>query len=302
MKVLLSGASGLVGTALSKSLSSDGHQVLRLVRGSFPASDADAIAWSAVEGTVDTQALAAHGRLDAVVHLAGEGIANRRWTTAQKARLRDSRGIGTRGLAEAVAELPEPPGVLVSASAIGWYGDRGAEWVDETDEPGEMFLSDVCRDWEAATIPAREAGIRVVNHRIGVVLSANGGALTKMLLPFKLGLGGRVGPGDQYWSWITLDDLVASIRHVIDTETISGPVNAVAPAPATNLEFTKSLGKALRRPTIFPMPAFVARLMLGQMADELLLGGARIRASVLEQTGFQWTHRELAEALVDVLS
>ena len=302
MKVLLSGASGLVGTALSKSLSSDGHQVLRLVRGSFPASDADAIAWSAVEGTVDTQALAAHGRLDAVVHLAGEGIANRRWTTAQKARLRDSRVIGTRGLAEAVAELPEPPGVLVSASAIGWYGDRGAEWVDETDEPGEMFLSDVCRDWEAATIPAREAGIRVVNHRIGVVLSANGGALTKMLLPFKLGLGGRVGPGDQYWSWITLDDLVASIRHVIDTETISGPVNAVAPAPATNLEFTKSLGKALRRPTIFPMPAFVARLMLGQMADELLLGGARIRASVLEQTGFQWTHPELDEALVDVLS
>ena len=302
MKVLLSGASGLVGTALSKSLSSDGHQVLRLVRGSFPASDADAITWSAVEGTVDTQALAAHGRLDAVVHLAGEGIANRRWTTAQKARLRDSRVIGTRGLAEAVAELPEPPGVLVSASAIGWYGDRGAEWVDETDEPGEMFLSDVCRDWEAATTPAREAGIRVVNHRIGVVLSANGGALTKMLLPFKLGLGGRVGSGDQYWSWITLDDLVASIRHVIDTETISGPVNAVAPAPSTNLEFTKSLGKALRRPTIFPMPAFVARLMLGQMADELLLGGARIRASVLEQTGFQWTHRELDEALVDVLS
>ena len=302
MKVLLSGASGLVGTALSKSLSSDGHQVLRLVRGSFPASDADAIAWSAVEGTVDTQALAAHGRLDAVVHLAGEGIANRRWTKAQKARLRDSRVIGTRGLAEAVAELPEPPGVLVSASAIGWYGDRGAEWVDETDEPGEMFLSDVCRDWEAATTPAREAGIRVVNHRIGVVLSANGGALTKMLLPFKLGLGGRVGSGDQYWSWITLDDLVASIRHVIDTETISGPVNAVAPAPSTNLEFTKSLGNALRRPTIFPMPAFVARLMLGQMADELLLGGARIRASVLEQTGFQWTHRELDEALVDVLS
>ena len=302
MKVLLSGASGLVGTALTKSLSSDGHQVLRLVRGSSPASDADAITWSAVEGTVDTQALAAHGRLDAVVHLAGEGIANRRWTTAQKARLRDSRVIGTRGLAEAVAELPEPPGVLVSASAIGWYGDRGAEWVDETDEPGEMFLSDVCRDWEAATTPAREAGIRVVNHRIGVVLSANGGALTKMLLPFKLGLGGRVGPGDQYWSWITLDDLVASIRHVSDTETVSGPVNTVAPAPSPHLEFTKSLGKALRRPTIFPMPAFVARLMLGQMADELLLGGARIRASVLEQTGFQWTHRELDEALVDVLS
>ena len=302
MKVLLSGASGLVGTALSKSLSSDGHQVLRLVRGSSPASNADAITWSAVEGTVDTEALATHGRLDAVVHLAGEGIANRRWTAAQKARLRDSRVIGTRGVAEAVAGLPEPPGVLVSASAIGWYGDRGAEWVDETDEPGEMFLSDLCRDWEAATTTAREAGIRVVNHRIGVVLSANGGALTKMLLPFKLGLGGRVGSGDQYWSWITLDDLVASIRHVIDTETISGPVNAVAPAPATNLEFTKSLGKVLRRPTLFPMPAFVARLMLGQMADELLLGGARIRASVLEQTGFRWTHPELDEALADVLS
>jgi len=302
MKVLLSGASGLVGSALSKSLSSDGHQVLRLVRGSSRVSEADAITWSAVEGTVDTEALATHGRLDAVVHLAGEGIANRRWTAAQKARLRDSRVIGTRGVAEAVAGLPEPPGVLVSASAIGWYGDRGAEWVDETDEPGEMFLSDLCRDWEAASTPAREAGIRVVNHRIGVVLSANGGALTKMLLPFKLGLGGRVGSGDQYWSWITLDDLVASIRHVIDTETISGPVNAVAPAPATNLEFTKSLGKVLRRPTLFPMPAFVARLMLGQMADELLLGGARIRAGVLEHTGFKWSHPELDEALVDVLS
>jgi uncharacterized protein (TIGR01777 family) len=164
-----------------------------------------------------------------------------------------------------------------------------------------MFLSEVCREWEAATSAASGAGIRVVQHRFGVVLSTDGGALAKMLLPFKLGLGGRVGSGDQYWSWITLDDLVASIRHVIDDESISGPVNAVAPTPSTNLEFTRSMGRALHRPTIFPMPAFVARLMLGEMADELLLGGARVRAGVLERTGFQWAHPELDGALQHVL-
>ena len=301
MKVLISGASGLVGQALTKSLEADDHRVLRLVRNPAQLSDADAVLWSPADGTVDTAALESHGPIDAVVHLAGEGIAAAKWSAAQKARIRDSRIGGTGVLVEAIVGLSEPPGVLVSASAIGFYGDRGPGWVDESDEPGEMFLSDLCRDWEAATGPAREAGIRVVNHRIGVVLSTDGGALAKMLLPFKLGLGGRVGSGDQYWSWITLDDLAASIRHVIDHESISGPVNAVAPVPSTNLEFTKSLGRALRRPTIFPLPAFVARLMLGEMADELLLGGARVRAGVLEQTGFEWTHPELDGALQHVL-
>lgn len=301
MKVLISGASGLVGSALTESLEAAAHQVIRLVRSESQASEPDAVLWSPTEGTVDTEALIGHGRLDAVVHLAGEGIAAGRWTEAQKARILNSRVDGTRTLAEALAGLPQRPGVLVSASAIGWYGDRGSEWVSESDEPGEIFLSEVCREWEAAAAAAVEAGIRVVNHRVGVVLDKKGGALAKMLLPFKLGLGGRVGSGGQYWSWITLRDLVASIRHVIDTETIAGPVNAVAPAPSTNLEFTRSLGRALRRPTLFPLPGFVARLMLGQMADELLLGGVRVRASVLEQTGFEWSDPELDGALERIL-
>ena len=301
MKILISGASGLVGSALTESLEADNHQVIRLVRNESQASEPDAALWSPSEGTIDTDALAGHGRLDAVVHLAGEGIAAGRWTKAQMARILNSRVDGTRTLSEALAGLPERPGVLVSASAIGWYGDRGAEWVQESDGPGEMFLSEVCREWEAAAQAAAEAGIRVVNHRVGVVLDKNGGALAKMLLPFKLGLGGRVGSGDQYWSWITLTDLVASIRHVIDNETISGPVNAVAPAPSTNREFTRSLGRALRRPTLFPLPACVARLMLGQMADELLLGGVRVRATVLEQTGFEWADPELDGALLRLL-
>lgn len=302
MKVLVSGASGLVGRALGKSLEADGHQLLRLVRNPEQLSDADTVLWSPADGSVDVAALEEQGRIDCVVHLAGEAIAAARWSAAQKARIRDSRVVGTGMLSEALAGLREPPGVLVCASAIGWYGDRGPEWVDESDEPGEMFLSALCRDWEAAAEPARKAGIRVVNHRLGVVLSTDGGALAKMLLPFKLGLGGRVGSGDQYWSWITLDDLVASIRHVIDDESISGPVNAVAPVSSTNLEFTRSLGRALRRPTIFPMPAFVARLMLGEMADELLLCSARVRAGVLERTGFQWAHPALDGALQQVLA
>ena len=301
MKVLISGASGMVGSALTKSLEADHHQVLRLVRSQAQASDPDAVPWSPAEGTIDTRALERHGRLDAVVHLAGEGIAARKWSAAQKARILDSRVDGTGTLCKAIAGLSERPGVLISASAIGWYGDRGDVWVDESDESGDMFLSEVCREWEAATSAASEAGIRVVQHRVGVVLSTDGGALAKMLLPFKLCLGGRVGSGDQYWSWITLDDLVASIRHVIDDESISGPVNAVAPTPSTNLEFTRSMGRALHRPTIFPMPAFVARLMLGEMADELLLGGARVRATVLEQTGFQWADPELDQALLRIL-
>lgn len=301
LKVLISGASGMVGQALCRSLEADGHRVLRLVRNQSQLSDADAVLWSPADQTVDVPTLEGHGPIDAVVHLAGEGIAAARWSAAQKTRIRESRVVGTGVLAKAIAGLPKPPSVLVSASAIGFYGDRGEEWVEESDEAGEMFLSDLCRDWESATGPAREAGIRVVNHRIGVVLSAEGGALKKMLLPFKLGLGGRVGSGKQYWSWITLQDLVASIRHVIDDNSISGPVNAVAPTPATNLEFTRSLGRVIRRPTLFPMPAFAARLVLGEMADELLLASARVRAGVLEQSGFRWTHPELEEALRTVL-
>jgi len=296
-KFLISGASGLVGQTLCTSLETEGHQVIRLVRKQSQLSGIGTVLWSSADQTIDIDTLKDHGRLDAVVHLAGEGIAAARWSTAQKARIRDSRIAGTHVLAEAIADLPEPPGTLVSASAIGLYGDRGNDWIEESDQPGDMFLSAVCRDWEAATEPARQAGIRVVNHRIGVVLSKKGGALRKMLLPFRLGFGGRVGSGKQFWSWITLDDLVASIRHVIDTESIVGPVNAVTPTPATNLEFTRALGKVLVRPTLFPLPAFIARVMLGEMADELLLASARVRPGVLEQTGFAWSHPELDGAL-----
>ncbi|HAA52676.1 MAG TPA: TIGR01777 family protein [Planctomycetaceae bacterium] len=296
-QILISGASGMVGQALCASLESDGHQVIRLVRNPSQLSETGTVLWSPVDQAIDGDTLKSHGRLDAVVHLAGEGIAAARWSTTQKARIRDSRIVGTRLLANTIAGLPEPPGTLVSASAIGFYGDRGDDWVEESDQPGDMFLSDLCRDWESETDPARQAGIRVVNHRIGVVLSNTGGALQKMLLPFKLGFGGRVGSGKQFWSWITLDDLVASIRHVIDTESIAGPVNAVTPTPATNLQFTRTLGKVLVRPTLFPLPAFIARVMLGEMADELLLASARVRPGVLEQTGFAWSHPELDGAL-----
>ena len=271
--------------------------MIRLVRNPSQLSETGTLLWSPVDQAIDGDTLKSHGRLDAVVHLAGEGIAAARWSTTQKARIRDSRIVGTRLLANTIAGLPEPPGTLVSASAIGFYGDRGDDWVEESDQAGDMFLSDLCRDWEAGTKPAGQAGIRVVNLRIGVVLSKKGGALQKMLLPFKLGFGGRVGSGRQFWSWITLNDLVASIRHVIDTDSIVGPVNAVAPTPATNLEFTKTLGKVLFRPTLFPLPAFIARLMLGGMADELLLASARVRPGVLEDTGFAWIHPELEGAL-----
>ncbi len=301
MQVLISGASGLVGRALVTSLAADGHQVIRLVRSSQQAEEPDAILWSPRDGTIDSAGLEAAGRFDAAVHLAGEGIAAKRWTDAQKKRILESRVHGTRLLANARAGLSTAPGVFVSASAIGWYGDRGDEWLDESAEAGDIFLSEVCREWESATAPAVEAGMRVVLHRVGVVLSQDGGALAKMLTPFRLGLGGRVGSGQQYWSWISLEDLVRSIRHVIDDETIAGPVNAVAPHPATNSEFTRTLGKCLRRPTVFPLPAFVARLMLGQMADELLLGGARVRPGVLDATGFEWAHPNLPDALAAVL-
>ncbi|HCK53504.1 MAG TPA: TIGR01777 family protein, partial [Planctomycetaceae bacterium] len=202
-QILISGASGMVGQALCASLESDGHQVIRLVRNPSQLSETGTVLWSPVDQAIDGDTLKSHGRLDAVVHLAGEGIAAARWSTTQKARIRDSRIVGTRLLANTIAGLPEPPGTLVSASAIGFYGDRGDDWVEESDQPGDMFLSDLCRDWESETDPARQAGIRVVNHRIGVVLSKTGGALQKMLLPFKLGFGGRVGSGRQFWSWIT---------------------------------------------------------------------------------------------------
>jgi uncharacterized protein (TIGR01777 family) len=246
---------------------------------------------------LDTQDL----KVDAVVHLAGESIAEGRWNEAKKSRIRDSRVLGTRALCEAMASMAEKPKVIVCASAIGYYGDRGDVVLTESASPGEGFLPEVCREWEDAAEPARAANIRVVNLRIGVVLAKDGGALSKMLLPFRLGLGGRIGDGAQYMSWVSLVDLVSIARFAIEEEGVFGPVNAVAPGAVTNLEFTKTLGAALRRPTLFPLPAFVARLALGEMADDLLLASIRVEPALLKAHGFHFEHPELDGALSDLL-
>lgn len=295
MRVLISGSSGLVGTSLKRSLESDGHEVYSLVRRE-PRGSGE-ICWSPGGEGLDTHGL----KVDAVVHLAGESIAEGRWNEAKKARIRDSRVVGTRALCEAMACMAEKPKVIVCASAIGYYGDRGDAVLTESASSGDGFLPDVCRQWEDAAEPARAAGIRVVSLRIGVVLSKDGGALSKMLLPFRLGVGGKIGDGGQYMSWVSLVDLVSMTRFAIDDEELSGPVNAVAPGAVTNLEFTKALGRALGRPTLFPLPAFVARLALGEMADDLLLASIRVEPALLKERGFQFEHPEIDDALGAVL-
>ncbi len=292
MRILVSGSSGLIGSKLVGFLTTGGHEVPRLVRAD--ASQDDAIRWDPAAGTIDREIL---GGIAAAVHLAGENIAAGRWNDERKNRIRTSRVDGTRLLSTALAELQTPPQVLVCASAVGFYGDRADAELDEASDPGTGFLADVCRDWESAAHPARERGIRVVSLRLGVVLSADGGALEKMLTPFKLGAGGVIGSGRQYWSWIALDDVVSAIDHAITHEALDGPVNCVAPNPVTNREFTKTLGRVLRRPTLVPLPAFAARLALGQMADELLLASARVIPKRLQETGYKFRYPELDNAL-----
>lgn len=296
MNILVTGSTGLVGSALVPFLTTGGHHVLRLVRGA--ARRDDEITWNPETGEID---LAKLEGLDAVVHLAGENIASGRWTATKKARIHDSRVNGARLLSEALSKLSRKPRVLVCASAIGFYGDRGDEVMIESSSPGSSFLCQVCRDWEAATEAARQAGIRVVNLRIGVVLTPRGGALEKMLLPFKLCAGGVVGSGRQFWSWIALDDLVGAIHHAITHDELSGPVNAVAPDPVTNHDFTKTLGQVLGRPTIVPMPAFAVRLLLGEMGEELLLASTRVVPSRLQATGYQFRCPTLEGALRHLL-
>jgi uncharacterized protein len=285
MKILVTGSSGLVGSALVPFLSKSGHEPVRLLRPTH---------WDPDRGTIDPGILQG---IDAAVHLAGENIAAGRWTARRKARIRDSRVRSTRLLSEALAKLDRRPSVLVSASATGYYGDRGSKLLREESAPGNGFLSDVCRRWEAATEPATRAGIRVVHLRLGMVLSGNGGALAKMLLPFKAGVGGTVGSGRQYWSWIAIDDLCGAVLHTIQAHGLHGAVNAVSPSPVTNIEFTKTLGRVLSRPTIFPIPAFAVRLLLGEMADELLLASVRVHPSKLLDTRFAFRHRELQGTL-----
>jgi uncharacterized protein (TIGR01777 family) len=297
MIVAVTGSSGLVGTALVAALEAEGHAVCRVVR--RPASDSRyEIAWDPEAGHIDGAGLAA---ADAVVHLAGENLAAKRWTESFKQKIRDSRVRGTRLLSDSLATPTTKPSVLVSASAVGYYGDRGDEVVDESSAPGTGFLADVCREWEAATHGARDAGVRVVNLRTGVVLSSEGGALAKMLAPFKLGVGGMIGTGRQYLSWITLDDLVAVIEFALRTKSLAGPANAVSPNPVTNEEFTKTLGRVLGRPTALPMPAFAARLAFGEMADEMLLGGARVEPQALISAGFSFQFPVLEGALRHLL-
>lgn len=295
MRIAITGASGLIGSALQPFLTTGGHTVHPIVR---RAAAGDEIQWDPAAGKIDAKALEG---VDAVVHLAGESVANGRWTTSQKRRIRESRAVGTRLLAETLAQLSRPPGVLVSASAIGFYGDRGDEVLDEQSAAGEGFLAEVAQEWEGATQPATSAGIRVVCSRFGIVLSPKGGALQKMLLPFQMGVGGKVGSGKQYWSWVGLDDVVGAIHHAIMTETLRGPMNVVTPEPLTNLQFTKVLGKVLRRPTVFPMPAFMARLALGEMANELLLASACVLPRQLMDHGYTFRHANLEAALRHLL-
>jgi len=291
-RILITGASGLVGSALFSALERRGHRVIKLVRGS--ASDTPGKAtWDPDGVQID---LGSAGNLDAVIHLAGEPIA-KRWTPDVKRRIRDSRVKGTRLLSEALARLPAPPKVLVSASATGWYGDRGEEWLDENSDPGRGFLAETCREWEAATAAARDAGIRVVHLRIGLVLSPMGGALAKMLPVFRLGLGGPLGDPRAYWSWIALDDLLEVIRHALTTEALLGAVNAVSPNPVTNAEFTKTLGGVLHRPAILAMPRFAVELLFGEMGREAMLASFRVKPAKLIESNFKFRFPDLAPAL-----
>lgn len=297
MDVAITGSRGLIGTALVDALTAGGHRVLRVVRGR--PSGGDAIAWDPKAGTIDAAGLEG---VEAVVHLAGAGIGDKRWNDAYKRELLDSRVQGTGLLARTLAGLHRRPAVLVSASAVGWYGDRGEEVLDETSAPGTGFLARLCQQWEAAADPARAAGIRVAHTRSGVVLSPRGGALKKELPLFKFGLGGRFGTGKQWQSWIALDDEVRAIVHLLTTTHVGGPVNLTAPNPVTNQEMTKTLGHVLHRPTVIPVPSFGPKLILGpELASVLLYEGQRVLPRVLQGNGFAFSHPTLEEALRSML-
>lgn len=298
MKIIVSGSHGLVGKAVLKSLTDDGHEVFRLVRHE-PIFGAPEIWWDPSEGRVDAEHLEGH---DVVVHLAGESIASGRWTSEKKRTILESRVKGTLLLSEALARLSRPPSVFLSASAIGYYGDRGDELLTEQSTLGNDFLANVCVEWEGATMPAVEKGIRTVHTRFGIILDDKGGALAKMLTPFRMGIGGRVGSGKQWMSWIALDDVISGLKFLMGETSTSGAVNFVAPNPVTNAEFTKTLGRVLSRPTFLPVPEFGARLAFGEMADALLLSSQRVEPGVLKSKGFQFRWTTLESALKNILN
>lgn len=298
MDVAITGSHGLVGTALATSLERDGHRVLRLVRDAA-SRDTDAARWDPRAGTIDSASLEG---IDAVVHLAGAGIGDKRWSAARKELILESRTQGTSLLSGALAALDRQPAVLVSASAIGYYGAHGDEPITEDSPPGNDFAAGVCVQWEAATQPAADAGVRVVRVRSGIILARHGGALARMVVPFRLGLGGRIASGRQYMSWIALDDEVGAIRHAIATTQLTGPVNLTAPNPVPNSEFTKTLGAVLHRPTVLPTPLFPLKAVYGgELVQHLLVEGQRVLPKMLEATGYEYGHPELEGALRAVL-
>lgn len=296
MDVAITGASGLIGSALAASLEADGHTVRRVTRGEPGPGQ---VRWDPAAGRIDAAGLEG---TDAVVHLAGEGIATKRWSAEQKARILDSRVQGTSLLATTLAGLDRPPQVLVSASGMGYYGEGGDRTFTEASPAGSSFLAQVCVAWEAATDAAEQAGIRVAHLRTSMVLDRRGGALNRMVPLFKVGFGGRMGSGRQYWSWITLADHVAATRFLLVND-VSGPVNMASPDPVTNTEFTKALAAALHRPALLPVPAFGPKLLVGgELADELLFTSIRLAPMVLTDAGFSWSDPTIAEALPRVLA
>ena len=295
-KILVAGSSGLIGTALVSSLQSDGHEVCRLVR--RPVKAANEIHWDPESGLLEGNALEG---FDVIIHLGGEGIGDKRWSKSRKEKILTSRVVSSKLLSEKIAILDSKPEVFILANAIGWYGSRGEEELTEESKKGEGFLSEVCLEWESSAEAVQDSGVRTIYLRSGIVLSSSGGVLAKMLPPFKLGIGGKMGSGKQWMSWISLDDEVGAITHLMNNKKCNGAYNLTAPEPVTNYEFTKTLGRTLKRPSILPLPGFMLRILFGSRAISLMIEGQKVLPKRLQESGYIFNHSTLAEALSDLL-